>query len=143
MATASTAVLWRPSRCFEPATLVIDAFAPVVGLFGVVFIGCIVAGIVNVVIEIQVPDSMFFVESPGSERAKEVRGGKPLGRGFWFALNSTFQNCCIGDICPTLFFSDRRCRLRRPRPDGLGVQSFLHHYGGVWPERSQHRCATQ
>jgi hypothetical protein len=88
--SASTAVLWRPSKVFQPAFIIIEAFAPVVGLFGVVFFGCLVAGTVSMLIELTVPDSMLFLKSLGNERKRELRTGKPLGRGFWFALNSTF-----------------------------------------------------
>jgi hypothetical protein len=92
LSSASTAVLWRPSRVFQPASLVISAFAPVVGLFAVVFVGCFLFGVVTVIIELRNPRSMFFSESPGHKRAQEVRDGKPLARGFWFALNSTFSS---------------------------------------------------
>jgi hypothetical protein len=61
----------------------------VAGLFTVVFIGCFLAGAVVVVIEMQRPSSMFFAADPGSKRVEELRGGKPFGHGFWFALIST------------------------------------------------------
>ncbi len=88
--SASTAVLWRPQRVFQPAFLIIEAFAPVVGLFGVVFVGCLVSGTVSMLIELTVADSMLFSKKSANERKRELRTGKPLGRGFWFALNSEF-----------------------------------------------------
>ena len=87
--SVSTAVLWRPSKCFESSALIVEAFAPVAGLFAVVFIGCLLAGAVVVVIEMQRHDSMFFAAEPGSKRAAELRGCEPFGHGFWFALIST------------------------------------------------------
>ena len=109
LSSASTAVLWRPARVFQPASLIIEAFAPVVGLFAVVFIGCLLSGVVTVIIELHNPSSMFFVESPGHKRTQEVRDGKPLARGFWFALNSTFSSvmsACIAFDTPAEFRND-------------------------------------
>ena len=97
LSSASTAVLWRPDRIFNPALLAIEAFLPVLGLFGVLFIGCLVAGVISVAIELNVPDSMFF-ETPEVERRNvwnEVRTGKPLGRGFLFSLSSTLRRCAL------------------------------------------------
>jgi hypothetical protein len=91
LSSASTAVLWRPDKVFNPALLAVQAFLPVLGLFGVLFIGCLVAGVISVAIEISVPNSMFF-ETPEVERRNvwnEIRTGKPLGRGFLFSLSST------------------------------------------------------
>ena len=87
--SVSTAVLWRPSKCFESSALIVEAFAPVAGLFAVVFIGCLLAGAVVVVIEMQRHDSMFFAAQSGSKRAEELRGCEPFGLGFWFALICT------------------------------------------------------
>jgi hypothetical protein len=87
--SVSTAVLWRPSKCFESSALIVEAFAPVAGLFSVVFIGCLLAGAVVVVIELQRHSSLFFAAEPGSKRAEELRGCEPFGHGFWFALIST------------------------------------------------------
>ena len=94
LSSASTAVLWRPGKIFNPALLGIEAFLPVLGLFGVLFIGCLVAGVISVVIELNVPDSMFF-ESTIAERRNEIRMGKPLGRSFLFSLSSTLCLCTL------------------------------------------------
>ncbi len=108
--SASTAVLWRPSRVLQPAFLILESFVPVVGLFGVVFIGCLLAGMISVLIELGVPDSTLYSNSPGSERHRELRTGQPLGRGFMFALKGMFSQvfflslyfCCVRSRCSLL-----------------------------------------
>jgi hypothetical protein len=92
VSSASTAILWRPSRVLQPAFLILEAFAPVVGLFGVVFVGCMVAGAVSALVELSVPDSALYSHGPGQARTSELRTGKPLGRGFLFALKSAFSS---------------------------------------------------
>ena len=86
-------MLWRPGKCFDTANVVIEAFLPVFGLFGVVFVGCFVAGIVTVFIEMLNPKTVFFEdeENSASKRKQELRSGKPFGRGFTFSMNSTSQ----------------------------------------------------
>ena len=100
LTTVSTAVLWRPSRCFESSALVIEAFRPVAGLFGVVFAGCFLAGAIVVAIEMLLQSqSQFFTEGPGSKRKEELRGCAPFGHGFWFAFicacRSRIVCCCL------------------------------------------------
>jgi hypothetical protein len=96
--TVATAVLWRPSKCFDASTLILEAFAPVAGLFGVVFVGCLLAGAVVVVIELKSPSSAFFRQESGGKRIAELRGGSPFGHGFWFALISTCFEALISKI---------------------------------------------
>lgn len=100
LTTVSTAVLWRPSRCFESSALVIEAFRPVAGLFGVVFAGCFLAGAIVVAIEMLLQSqSQFFTQGPGSKRKEELRGCAPFGHGFWFAFicacRSRIVCCCL------------------------------------------------
>jgi hypothetical protein len=108
-----TAVLWRPGKCFDTANVVIEAFLPVFGLFGVVLVGCFVAGIVTVFIEVSNPKTVFFEENSASKRKQELLSGKPFGRGFTFSMNSTFQLLCTAIdsnwFCLTLVFSDSWC----------------------------------
>ena len=96
--TVPTAVLWRPSKCFDASTLTLEAFAPVSGLFGVVFVGRLLAGSVVVVTELKSPSSVFFRQESGGKRIAELRGGSPFGHGFWFALICTCFEALISKI---------------------------------------------
>ncbi len=98
VATVPAVVLWRPNKSFDPAIVVIEAFLPVFALFAVVFFGCLVAGLVTVLIEMAVPGSSFFEAEPGSKRSQELRGFKPIGQGFTFSMNSTLMHYCIISI---------------------------------------------
>jgi hypothetical protein len=71
-----------------------------------------VTGIVSILVELRVPDSTLYSNIPGSERNRELRTGKPLGRGFLFALKGMFPSffpsfyfccvCCVRSRCNLL-----------------------------------------